>query len=145
MNDIIYSDKINQFQGKSHKLSFSLFLLTIILASLLIIGYICSNITLMKLGYQSIDLEQKKEQLLAKKYQLEYSVECLSSLTRIERIANQELGMSRPEKIEFIVMLPNNIEKEKIINPPSQENDTRYLRAGNFLPELVNLKIFENQ
>jgi len=145
MNDIIYSDKINQFQGKSHKLSFSLFLLTIILASLLIIGYICSNITLMKLGYQSIDLEQKREQLLAKKYQLEYSVECLSSLTRIERIANQELGMSRPEKIEFIVMLPNNIEKEKIINPPSQENDTRYLRAGNFLPELVNLKIFENQ
>lgn len=145
MNDIIYNDKISQFQGKSHKLSFSLFLLTIILASLLIIGYICSNIALMKLGYQSIELEHKREQLLAKKHQLEYSVECLSSLTRIERIANQELGMSRPEKIEFIVMLPNNIEKEKIINPPSQENDTRYLRADNFLPKLVNLKIFENQ
>ena len=146
MREIIFIEENNQFQGKNHKISFSLFLFIIIIVSLLVISYICSNILLMKLGYQSIDLEQKREQLLAENYQLEYSVECLSSLTRIEKIASQELGMSRPEKIEFIAMLPANINSAMVASQPSEEEaGSNYLEAGNFLREFASLQIFKNQ
>jgi len=146
MRESIFIEDNNQFQGKNYKISFSLFLFIIIIVSLLVISYICSNILLMKLGYQSIDLEQKKEQLLAENYQLEYSVECLSSLTRIEKIASQELGMSRPEKIEFIAMLPANINSAMVASQPSEEEQgSNYLEAGNFLRELASLQVFKNQ
>jgi len=145
MREIIFIEDNNQFQGKNYKISFSLFLFIIIIVSLLVISYICSNILLMKLGYQSIDLEQKREQLLAENYQLEYSVECLSSLTRIEKIASQELGMSRPEKIEFIAMLPANINSAIASQPSEEEQGSNYLEAGNFLRELASLQVFKNQ
>ena len=146
MREIIFIEENNLFQGKNHKISFSLFLFIIIIVSLLVISYICSNIVLMKLGYQSIDLEQKREQLLAENYQLEYSVECLSSLTRIERIASQELGMSRPEKIEFIAMLPAKINSAMVVSQTSKEEQgSNYLEAGNFLREFASLQIFKNQ
>ena len=146
MREIVFIEDNNQFQGKNYKISFSLFLFIIIIVSLLVISYIFSNIVLMKLGYQSIDLEQKREQLLAENYQLEYSVECLSSLTRIEKIASQELGMSRPEKIEFIAMLPANINSAMVASQPSEEEQrSNYLEAGNFLRELASLQVFKNQ
>lgn len=135
-----------QFKEKNHKVSFSFFLFIIIIISLLVIGYICSNITLMSLGYQSIDLEQKKDQLMVRKNQLEYSAEYLSSLNRIERIACQELGMHRPESIEFIAMLPANIDRNVATNQSSEESqDAGYLEAGTFLKEFANLEIFKNQ
>jgi cell division protein FtsL len=147
MKDIMLIGENNQFQEKNHKLSLSLFLFSVILISLLVIFYICTNIMLMKLGYQSIELEQRKEELLAENDQLEYSVECLSSLTRIEKIASEELGMKRPEKIEFIAMLPSRINTNSIVaEQVSKEEDERaYLQAGNFPREFANLPIFKNQ
>jgi len=146
MRDILFIEENGQFQGKNHKLSFSFFLFIITIISLLVIGYICSNILLMKLGYQSIELEQKRDQLLAAKNQMEYSVEHLSSLTRIERIAYQELGMNRPERIEFIAMLPANLKRDMIANQLTEEEQgPYYLEAGTFLREFANLQIFKNQ
>jgi len=142
----MFIEENGQFQEKNHKLSFSFFLFIIIIISLLVIVYICSNILLMKLGYQSIELEQKRDQLLVTKNQMEYSVEHLSSLTRIERIACQELGMNRPENIEFIAMLPANLNRDVIASQPSEEEQgTYYLEAGTFLREFANLQIFKNQ
>jgi len=147
MKDIILLEGNNQFQEKNHKISLSLFLFIIVMISLLVIFYICSNIMLMKLGYQSLELEQKREQLLAENAQLEYSVECLSSLTRIERIASQELGMKQPEKIEFIAMVPARVASSPIVagEQQSDEREGTYLQAGNFLREFANLNIFRNQ
>ncbi len=146
MSDIMFIEENGQFQEKNHKVSFSFFLFIIIIISLLLIGYICSNTILMKLGYQSIDLEQKRDRLLVEKDQMEYSVECLSSLTRIERIAFQELGMHRAEKIEFIAMVPANLSRHTLASQPAEvEQGARYLEAGTFLKEFVNLQIFQNQ
>lgn len=146
MSDIMFIEENGQFQEKNHKVSFSFFLFIIIIISLLLIGYICSNTVLMKLGYQSIDLEQKRDRLLVEKDQMEYSVECLSSLTRIERIAFQELGMHRAEKIEFIAMVPANLSRHTLASQPAEvEQGARYLEAGTFLKEFVNLQIFQNQ
>lgn len=147
MKDILLIGENNQFQEKNHKLLLSFFLFILILISLLVIFYICTNIVLMKLGYQSIELEQRKEQLLAENDQLEYSVECLSSLTRIEKIASEELGMKRPEKIEFIAMLPSRLNtSSELAEQPSKKADERaYLQAGNFPREFANLPFFKNQ
>ena len=136
----------NQFPLKAQRLSFSFFIFSIIIVSLLVIGYICSNIMLMKLGYQSIELEKKKDELIVQKCQLESTVENLSSLTRIEKIAVQELGMCRPERIEFIAMLPNNIVFDMMAQQPStSESDNRFIEAGSLFKEFANLKIFQNQ
>jgi cell division protein FtsL len=142
----LFIEENSQFKERNHKVSFSFFLFIVIIISLLVIGYICSNIMLMKLGYQSIDLEQKSEQLLVRKDLLVYSVEQLSSLTRIEQIACQELGMHRPENIEFIVMLPADINMNLVVSqPPEERNGAGYLEAGAFLKEFANLQIIKNQ
>ena len=146
MKDIVSMEESEQFLLKNHRLSFSFFIFSIIMVSLLIIGYICSNIILMKLGYQSIDLEKRKDELLVQKYQLESTVESLSSLTRVESIAVQELGMCRPEKIEFIAMLPSHINNNMIAEQPSESNQSgKFLEAGTFFKEFANLQIFRNQ
>ncbi len=146
MKNTMFVGGNNQFPVKAQRLSFSFFIFSIIIVSLLVIGYICSNIMLMKLGYQSIELEKKKDELLVRKYQLESTVENLSSLTRIEKIAVQELGMCRPEKIEFIAMLPNNVVFDMMAQQSSvPETENRFIEAGTFFKEFANLKIFQNQ
>ena len=145
MKSMIFAEENNQLKERNYKVSFSFFLCIVVMISLFIVGYICSNIVLMKLGYQSIDLEQKKEELLVRQDQLAYSVECLSSLNRIEKIALQELGMHRPEKIEFIAILPAVIEPYTVASKPSQESqESSYLEAGVFLKELIHLQIAKN-
>lgn len=146
MKELLFFEDKSQFQGKNYQFLFSVFIVIIVIISFLIIGYISSNIVLMRLGYYSIDLEQQKEQLLVRKHQLEYSVECLSSLTRIEKIASQELGMHRPEKIEFVAMLPAEMDRPVAASlPPEEQQVKRFIEAGTFLQNLVGLQILKNQ
>ncbi len=145
MKSSVFIEENEQISGKNQRLSFSFFFLSIIIISLLVIAYIGSNIILMKLGYQSINLEQKRDELLIQKYQLESTVENLSSLTRIEKIAIQQLGMCRPERIEFIAMIPNSINNTLIANQPSEaEQNNKFLEAGTFFKEFANFNIFSN-
>lgn len=144
----MFIEENGYFKGKKYKVSFSFFLSVVLIIALLVIGYICSNIFLMRLGYRTLELEQKKELLLAEKAQLEYSVENLSSLTRIEEIACKQLGMHRPERIEFIAMVPAGIDNFAIASNTQKEERTEkagYLEAGTFLGEIADLKIFQNQ
>jgi len=54
--------------------------------------------------------------------------------------------MSRPEKIEFIAMLPANINSAMAVSQTSKEEQgSNYLEAGNFLREFASLQIFKNQ
>ena len=146
MKEIVFLKKNEQYPLKVQRLSFSFFVFATFLISFLVFGYICSNIILIKLGYQSLDLEKKKDELLVQKCQLEYNVENLSSLTRIEKIAVQELGMCRPEKIEFIAMLPSNIEIDAAVLPSAEpEQESRFLAAGVFFQELSGLQFFQNR
>lgn len=146
MKDIFFNGDNIQFQSKNDRVSFSFFLLIILLISILVIGYISSNIVLMKLGYQSMDLEQEREQLLAENNQLEYTVENLSSLTRIEQIAYQDLAMHRPEKIEFIAMLPANSKVNQLVNNPTEQGQASgYIEASIFPKQLPDLQIFKNR
>lgn len=146
MKSITFMEENEQIPLKSHRLSFSLFILFIMIVSLLSVMYICSNITLMKLGYQSLELEKKKDEILVQKYQLESSVENLSSLTRIEKIAVYELGMCQPERIEFIAMLPKEVDFNLPLEQTAElKSDNTFIEAGGFLKEFANLNIFQNQ
>jgi cell division protein FtsL len=146
MKEMIFLKKNEQYPLKIQRFSFSFFVFTTFLISFLVFGYICSNITLIKLGYQSLDLEKKRDELLVEKGQLEYHVENLSSLTRIEKIAIQELGMCRPEKIEFVAMLPSNIKTDVAALPSAEpEQENRFLAAGVFFQELSGLRLFQNR
>ena len=144
----MFIEENGYYKGKKYKVSFSFFLSVVLIIALLVIGYICSNIMLMRLGYRTLELEQKRELLMAERAQLEYSVENLSSLTRIEEIACNQLGMHRPERIEFIAMVPAGIDDFVITSNPQTEEKTEaveYLEAGTFLGEIADLKIFRNQ
>jgi hypothetical protein len=68
-------------------------------------------------------------------------------LTRIEKIASEGLGMKRPEKIEFIAMLPARINTNSVVAEQSsnEAEERTYLQAGNFPREFANLPIFKNQ
>ena len=146
MKEIVFLTGNEQCPLKLQRFSFSLFIFITFLITLLVFGYICSNIILIKLGYHSLDLEKKKDELLVQKCQLEYNVENLSSLTRIEKIAIQELGMCRPEKIEFIAMLPSNIEIDTVdIQPTESEQKNKILAAGVFFQGLNKLQFFQNR
>lgn len=146
MKEIVLLEENSQYPLKVRRFPFYIFIFTIILIGLLVFGYICSNIILMKLGYQSLDLERKKDELLVEKCQLEYNVENLSSLTRIERIAVQELGMCRPEKIEFVAMLPSSIETDMAALPLTEpEQKSKFLTASVFLGGFTKLPVFQNQ
>ena len=139
--------KLNQIFGLSNlnsKFSFSLFLVVVLITSIIIIGYISINISLMKLGYHSMELEEQKINLSTQRDQLEYSVENLSSLTRIEKIACQELNMQRAEKIEFIALLPTkkNINLAQVSQESGKEQP--YIEAGTIFKQLTDLQIFKN-
>lgn len=145
MNSIIFIEENKQISTNNKRVSFSFFFFSIFIITLLVILYVVSHIILMKLGYQSINLEQKRDELLAQKYQLESTVENLSSLTRIEKIAIQKLGMRRAEKIEFVAMVPNNINVALAANQAKEpEQKSSFLEAGVFFKKFGNLQIFPN-
>jgi len=106
---------------------FGSFLILVILVTSIVIFYISNNIVLAELGYKLIKLENDKIALEEENKELELTVETLSALDRIEKIACNQLGMIRPKVVKFIALNPiakinsgndigpisNNYEREK--------------------------------
>lgn len=87
-------------------INYSLVLLFIFFFTSLTVLYISNTITLTELGYQLIELENYKEDLIEDYKKLEFIVENLSRIDRIEEIACNHLGMTRPKEVKFIASLP---------------------------------------
>jgi len=115
------------YENKNALIVFGLFLVLVIFVTSVVIFYISNNIVLSELGYKLIKLENDKIALEEENKRLELSVETLSALDRIEKIACNHLGMIRPKEVKFIALNPvakinsgndigaisNNYEKEK--------------------------------
>ncbi len=115
------------YEGKSTLIICGSFLMLVVFVTSVIIFYISNNIVLTELGYKLIELENCRIRLEEQNKKLELTVETLSALDRIEKIACNHLGMIRPKEVEFIASLPtpkinpgenigvisNNYEKEK--------------------------------
>ncbi len=115
------------YESKNALIVFGLFLIIVILVTSVVIFYISNNIVLTELGYKLIKLENEKIALEQENKKLELTVETLSALDRIEKIAYNQLGMIRPKEVKFIALNPvaminsvndirtisNNYEEEK--------------------------------
>ena len=115
------------YESKNAIIVFGSFLILVILVTSIVIFYISNNIVLTELGYKLIKLENDKIALEEENEKLELTVETLSALDRIEKIAYNQLGMIRPKEVKFIALNPiakvnsennigaisNNYEEEK--------------------------------
>jgi len=115
------------YESKNALIVFGSFLIIVILVTSIVIFYISDNIVLTELGYKLIKLENEKIALEEENKKLELTVETLSALDRIEKIAYNQLGMIRPKEVKFIALNPvaminsvndirtisNNYEEEK--------------------------------
>lgn len=115
------------YESKNALIVFGSFLMLVILITSVVIFYISNNIILTELGYKLIKLENDKIALVEENKKLELTVETLSALDRIEKIACSQLGMIRPKEVKFIALNPipkvnsgddigaisNNYEEEK--------------------------------
>jgi len=115
------------YESKNALIVFGSFLMLVILVTSVVIFYISNNIILTELGYKLIKLENDKIALVEENKKLELTVETLSALDRIEKIASNHLGMIRPKEVKFIALNPipkvnsgndigaisNNYEEEK--------------------------------
>ena len=115
------------YEGKSTLIICGSFLMLVVFVTSVIIFYISNNIVLTELGYELIELENCKIRLEEQNKKLELTVETLSALDRIEKIACNHLGMIRPKEVKFIALNPipklnsgndkgaisNNYEEEK--------------------------------
>jgi len=115
------------YESKNALIVFGSFLILVILVTSVVIFYISNNIILTELGYKLIKLENVKIALEEENKKLELTVETLSALDRIEKIASNHLGMIRPKEVKFIALNPipkvnsgndigaisNNYEEEK--------------------------------
>ncbi|TET04602.1 MAG: hypothetical protein E3J83_06975 [Candidatus Atribacteria bacterium] len=115
------------YESKNALIVFGSFLMLVILVTSVVIFYISNNIVLTELGYKLIKLENVKIALEEENKKLELTVETLSALDRIEKIASNHLGMIRPKEVKFIALNPiprvnsgnnigaisNNYEEEK--------------------------------
>jgi len=115
------------YESKNAIMVIGSFLILVILITSIVIFYISTNIVLTELGYKLIKLENNKITLEEENKNLELTVETLSALDRIEKIAYNQLGMIRPKEVKFIALNPiaklnsgnnigaisNNYEEEK--------------------------------
>jgi len=98
----------NNYKNKNILINGSLFLIFIAFITFVILFYISSNIILSELGYKFIKLESSKTQLEEQNKKLELTVATLSSFDRIEKIACNNLGMSKPKNVEFVALNPTS-------------------------------------
>ena len=94
------------YESKNALIVFGSFLILVILVTSIVIFYISNNIVLTELGYKLIKLENEKIALEEENKKLELTVETLSALDRIEKIACNQLGMIRPKEVKFIALNP---------------------------------------
>lgn len=116
-----------KYESKNALIVFRSFLVLVVFVTSVVVFYISSNIILTELGYKLIKLEDDRITLEEENKKLELTVETLSALDRIEKIASNRLGMIRPKEVRFIVLNPtpeinsrnnigtlsNNYEKER--------------------------------
>jgi len=95
------------YESKNTLIIFGSFLILAILITSIILFYISNNIVLTELGYKLMKLENEKIALEEENRKLELTVETLSALDRIEKIACNQLGMVRPKEVKFVALSPN--------------------------------------
>jgi cell division protein FtsL len=86
---------------KSKLLFLTLFVLLLILASLF---YVWSRVQVIQLGYEISSALKEEKKLVDANRRLKLEIATLKSYSRIEKIAVEELKMSKPDAAQVIVI-----------------------------------------
>jgi len=100
---LLKRQKIKRRKKKSQRNSLPLFILiTLFICSL--IFFVWSRLQITYLGYQISQANNKQEQLLNLNKKLKLEVASLKSLSRIENIAKNQLGLVNPKPHQMVFM-----------------------------------------
>ncbi|MGM0410672.1 MAG: cell division protein FtsL, partial [Bacillota bacterium] len=101
--DYSYNDQKKQ-ENKNKKIMFKLYLFCIIVIAIMLSFYIVQSVTINHLSYKVNQLENELETLERKNQNLELESAKNLSLSNIEKIAKNELGMVESNNSEYVVL-----------------------------------------
>lgn len=111
--------------------------------SSLVIVYINQYVRLSRSNYRLERLESQRSQLKNHNIHLELQISQLKSLDRVEEIAKRDLGMVRPDKINYIVLDRGSTEDVVLAEvddtPPEEARNIRD-RIANFFDSLTEVQ-----
>lgn len=107
----------------------------VITKSILLIFAFCITLVLLQnqqalLGYKKVELQKQINQLEAKNKRLQYNVENLSSLDRVQKVAENDLGMYQPQSSNMVAVLsePKSIPVVKTTGQPVAQKQASSLQ-----------------
>lgn len=72
--------------------------------SFLLFFYVWQHMQVVKLGYEVQELKTEKQQLTNQYYYLKYQMYDVNSLSRVEKVAREQLGMVTPRADQIVIM-----------------------------------------
>lgn len=108
------SPKNEKNEAKENKKFIFVFIVALILIGSILAVQISQMVTITHLSYKTEELENRLNTLQNKNQDLEIEITKKISLNKIEKIAKNELGMVKAEKIKYIALNSSNkTEKNK--------------------------------
>ncbi|TDX53021.1 cell division protein FtsL [Orenia marismortui] len=93
----------------------------IFLIGILVILYINQYVQISRMNFEVEKLEEKRDKLKTEQAHLQLDISELKSLSRIEKIAKNKLGMIEPNKVKYIVS-SKPLQKDKLETSKHKEN-----------------------
>ncbi|HJT25130.1 MAG TPA: cell division protein FtsL [bacterium] len=72
--------------------------------SFLLFFYVWQHMQVVKLGYEVQELKMEKQQLTNQYYYLKYRMYDVNSLSRVEKVAREQLGMVTPRTDQIVIL-----------------------------------------
>lgn len=79
-------------------------LLGVLALSFFLFFYVWQHMQVVKLGYEVQGLKIEKQQLSNQYYYLRYQMYDVNSLTRVEKVAREQLGMVTPRADQIVIL-----------------------------------------
>lgn len=76
----------------------------LVVLSVFLLFYVWQHTQVVKLGYEVESLRKERQDLVNEYYFLKYRINDVKSLSRVERIAREELGMVTPRTDQVVLM-----------------------------------------
>ena len=76
----------------------------ILAVSFILFFYVWQHMQVVKLGYEVQALKTQKQQLTNEYYYMKYKMHDVNSLSRIEQIAHEQLGMETPKTDQVVIL-----------------------------------------
>ena len=101
---VLWMDQKTRTKSRPRKSNFLLFIVPLLLLVLSALFFVWSRIQVIQLGHE-ISLALKQERALTEgSKQLRLEIATLKSYARIEKIALEELGLSKPKSDQVVVI-----------------------------------------